>query len=342
MLRNVSSSAASLAHIAAAAGVSRMTVSRALRGVPGVRQALRAKILRLAERSGYTPDPSLGRLMGALRRARADRYRETVAFVQTHASYAAEEEFLGAEAQGERLGYKVERFRPWAEGLDGRGLSRVLQARGIRGVLLAPNVGGRHPRYWLDWPRFATVLLGSSLVNKGLPRVQFDHYGSTFTALRKLQHAGHRRIGLVIGQSLRERAWHRHEAAYQAYADLPGAERDRLTFFVEAEDDRSAFRRWLKRVRPEALLLDTDTRSDWLREEGGGPALPLPVAAAAVGKYAGAIAGVFCAVDQIGVEAMNVLSAQLVSKQFGLRPLPHTVFLPGEWRDGRSLSRRRS
>lgn len=331
----------SLADIAAAAGVSRMTVSRALRGAPGVGRTLRAKIERLAQRSGYTPDPSLGRLMGALRRVRTSPYRETVAFVQTHASYAADAEFLGAEGQGEKLGYKVERFRPWAEGLDGRGLSRVLQARGIRGVLLAPNQSRKHPRYWLDWPKFAAVLVGSSLVNKGLPRVQFDHYMATFTALRKLQHAGHRRVGLVIERSMHERARHRHEAAYQAYVDLPGAERDRLTFVAESGSDEVRFRQWLKDVQPEALLLDIDWRWEWMTKGKSGAGLSLPVAAAMVGEYLGEVAGVFCPDQAVGAEAMNVLAVRLASNQLGLVPMPHTVFVPGEWRDGRSLDARR-
>ena len=47
---------ASLSHIAEAAGVSKMTVSRVLRDVDGFSEATRQKVLREVERSGYLPN----------------------------------------------------------------------------------------------------------------------------------------------------------------------------------------------------------------------------------------------------------------------------------------------
>jgi len=47
---------ASLSHIAEAAGVSKMTVSRVLRDVDGFSEATREKVLREVERSGYLPN----------------------------------------------------------------------------------------------------------------------------------------------------------------------------------------------------------------------------------------------------------------------------------------------
>ncbi|MEY4489689.1 MAG: hypothetical protein RIQ79_2197, partial [Verrucomicrobiota bacterium] len=55
-----------------------MTVSRALRGRPGVDPALRERIRAQAEQLGYRPDPALHRLMLHLRSAREHRMRAVI------------------------------------------------------------------------------------------------------------------------------------------------------------------------------------------------------------------------------------------------------------------------
>ena len=313
-----------------------MTVSRALRGEVGVKAELKSRILDLAAELGYRHNPSVSHVMAAIRRSKRPAYRETMAFVQTH-FFEAGQTFEGARQQAELLGYKLELFRPAQEGLTARGLSRMLHARGVRGVLLAPNSSTAHPRYWLEWEKFAAVLVGSSLVNHGLHRVQFDHYGAAVLSLRKLRHAGYHRTGLVIDRGLHERAWHRQAAAYQAYVGLPAADRDRLMFFVDSDRDQVRFARWLEAENPDSLLFDIDSRYDWLPEENreGG----IGVAALNLFVGDGRVAGVRHHEDAIGREAVNVLATQLGAGQLGLRPLPHTLFVPGTWQDGASLRR---
>lgn len=316
-----------------------MTVSRALRGEAGVKAELKTRILDLAAELGYRHDPTVSHVMAAIRRSRRPSYRETIAFVQTHFDEAGRM-FEGARKQAELLGYKLELFRPATEGLTARGLSRMLHARGVRGVLLAPNSSTAHPRYWLEWDKFAVVLIGSSLVNQGLHRVQFDHYGATVLALRKLRHAGYQRTGLVIDRGLHERAWHRQAAAYQAYVGLPPADRDRLMFFVDSRaQDQPRFARWMEAENPDSLLCDIESRYDWLRDEKR--ARETGVAALNLFVGDGRVAGVRQHEDAIGREAVNVLVTQLGAGQLGLRPLPHTLFVPGTWQNGTSLRKSR-
>lgn len=322
--------------IAIRLGISRMTVSRALRGEAGVKAELKARILVVAAELGYRHDPTVSHVMAAIRRSRRPAYRETMACVQTHFDDVGRM-FDGARQQAELLGYKLELFQPAQEGLTARGLSRMLHARGVRGVLLAPNSSAAHPRYWLEWEKFAVVLIGSSLVNQGLHRVQFDHYGAAVLSLRKLRHAGYHRTGLVIDRGLHERAGHRQAAAYQAYVGLPAGDRDRLMFFVESAGDRSRFERWLESESPDSLLCDIESRYDWLGNEKR--AREIGVAALNLFVGDGRVAGVRQHEDAIGREAVNVLATQLGAGQLGLRPLPHTLFVPGTWQNGRSLRR---
>jgi len=316
-----------------------MTVSRALRGKKGVSDELRGRIIQVAEEIGYRCDPAVSHVMASLRRSARPTYRETIAFVRTHFMSADRLMIEGASARADRLGYKLEVFHPWEQGLTGRGMSRVLDARGIRGVLLGPNASVTHPRYWLDWRKFAVVLLGSSLINQGLHRVQFDHYGATFLALRKLKHAGYQRVGLVINRSFHERAWHRQVSAYQAYVGLPGEERDRLMFFVDTDEGASRFHRWVAKERPDALICDEEGRYDWVRQMPNAAAREIGVASLNVYTRNSPVSGIRQHEDAIGREGVNMLATQLSAGELGLQPLPHTLYVPGTWENGTSMRR---
>src|ERR1051325_9261392 len=68
------SSNPTMQRIADAAGVSRMTVSLALRNHPRISAATRERIRQVAERLGYHPDPEVSKLMAYLRRAKPAKH----------------------------------------------------------------------------------------------------------------------------------------------------------------------------------------------------------------------------------------------------------------------------
>ena len=65
-----------LKQIAAASGVSAMTVSRAFREGTSVRKDVRDRILQEAERLGYQPNPMLSALMSSLAGRKGAQYRD--------------------------------------------------------------------------------------------------------------------------------------------------------------------------------------------------------------------------------------------------------------------------
>ncbi len=67
--------------IALKLGVSKMTVSRALRGEKHVGAARREEIAAMAKKMGYRPDPEITKLMTHMRRARQRATPRTLAFV---------------------------------------------------------------------------------------------------------------------------------------------------------------------------------------------------------------------------------------------------------------------
>src|SRR5690606_18960558 len=102
--------------VAQAAGVSKMTVSRALRGERGIAAATRERIQVLAEKLGYRPDPAVSELMGRLRKSRIAGL-EPIAWLTSYDTIGGwrtnpgtSEMYRGAADQARKLGFRLEEF----------------------------------------------------------------------------------------------------------------------------------------------------------------------------------------------------------------------------------------
>src|SRR4051812_45941293 len=114
-------SAFTLQDIANLCGVSKMTVSRALRGQPGVSSSLAEKICTSAEKAGYRANPAVGSVMRFLRHRHASDYRETLAFIWTHPGAQPLPLLIPwrdhDRSRAERLGYRLDEFFLRAPGM---------------------------------------------------------------------------------------------------------------------------------------------------------------------------------------------------------------------------------
>lgn len=312
--------AATVRSLAAELGVAPITVSRALRGHPTVRPDLADRIRTLAKKRGYHSDPIVAEVMGGLGRTQGRRYRETVAFIWTHERSESFPEETGAAAAAEALGYRMEIVKPWTQGLSEQDVSRILWARGIRGVLLAPNYSRPDPRYELDWAKFSTVLMGSSLVNTGLPRVARDYYHDAKLALSHLHEAGYTRIGMVLDTSMHERTERRYAAAFREY----GHSRLHLVDLAKSEDkEKQRLDRWLATARLDAVI--TGLLQPWTWGPASLPQIKLTLRPREKGT------GIRADFARVGAEAMRLLDSMLRENRLGLLTDPISVLVPGVW-----------
>lgn len=316
--------------LAAELGLAPITVSRALRGLPNVRPAVAARIRRLAGRQGYAVDPVVAEVMGGLGRARGVHYRETVAFVWTHERSQSDLEERGARAAAVELGYRVETIKPWKENLTERDVSRILWTRGIRGVLLAPNYHQPRPRYELDWPKFAAVLLGSSLVNTGLTRVARDYYHDARLALGQMRASEFTRIGLLLDASIHERTDRRYLGAFLAHGGGSPARTLIVPSVGSRAEQRRKVTRWLVQSRIEAVLADHSEIRRLVPRT-------MPTASLHASAEVPGAAGVEPDFERVGAEGLRALDGLLRANQLGRTVQPRSVLVPGRWIAGRDF-----
>jgi len=256
-----------LRDIAERLGLSRMTVSLALRDDPHVAKATKRSVLAMARKLKFRPDPQVAKLMSDLARLRrTPAFQGELAFLTSSDSEFAWKEsyhfagcYRGAEKRALELGYRLTPFWTRDPQFIRKRLSKIFWARGIRGVIIAPLAAEvtslPDPDLDLDWKRFCMVHVGATLLRPELNLVRHNHFHGMRHSLERLEAHGYRRIGFAIvesGDILSSRLW---TAAYLHWRNRRGMDAD-LPGFVYPwglfPEDR--FSDWIENHRIDAVV----------------------------------------------------------------------------------------
>jgi LacI family transcriptional regulator len=333
-----------LAQLARKAGVHHTTVSRALRNHPGIPEATRSRIKAIAEEMSYRPDPFLSALANYRKNVRGVRYQATLAWIMPYESprvlkqHNVIPEYLhGAARRADELGYGLDEVWLKDFGRRGRGVSAMLRARGISGLLIPPQLKA-HEHLHLDWEDFAAVSFGFSLTKPVLLRVANDQYGSIFKLTRHLVARGFRRPALVIPEAKDERVRFAWSAAFRSAAEKAGLWRaGRL--FRPARYEAESLHKWLGKSRPDVLIaLDPHLVLPLL--EKGGISVPgdLSLAGVALRSDEPLFGGVTENGEAMGAAAVEILSGLMHRGERGIPAQPRCVMIEGNYHSGQTIA----
>ncbi len=342
----------SMAVIAAKAGVSKNTVSLALRDDPRVSGATRATIVAIARELGYERNPVMAQLMVELRRARPVRYRRTLALFNGHHDRRATARHHsipvwveGCRRRAERQGFRLDEFWLGDPELNGARLHRILATRAIRGaIVVGAFVENRLPeRFAQVWEGLACVVAGVRTRGPTLSFCCVDHHAIVLEAVRRVRGLGYRRPGLVVDARVDRLVDGRFGSAmWLAQGALPAA--DRVEAFTRVDDSasgRGGFIEWCRERRPDAILTLHPGIVEWLHAEG--IATPGEVGIALLERRADhpELAGMNQRNDLAGEAAVDLLMTMLDTGEAGVPAFPRATFVAGVWEDGPSLPPRR-
>ena len=269
--------ATSIREIARTLGLSHTTVSEALRDSPRVNEVTRRRVHKAAKAVGYRPNPLAGALMSEMRRARSGTFRGVLAILDldgpdgrpASSNRYHRELVRGASSRAEELGFKAETIVTGAKGISDTRLDSILQARGIRGLLVLP-IAGRADLSGLDWTHFAGIYTDYLIEHPALHAVCSDHYRSMFYAVERMHALGYRRLGLVLHANHDARLLHRWEAAFHTYHEHH-AQKEALPPLVVPALERDPFIRWFKAKRPDAVLCHRAEVMEWMKAASDRP-----------------------------------------------------------------------
>lgn len=335
-----------MTEIAKAAGVHQTTVSLAFRHHPSIPASTRERLLALAEKMGYRPNPLVSALMSQLRGQRAGKDREVIAYLTSHPKTnpwrrhaAFNEMFAGATSRAAQLGFVLQEFDLESDGMTSERMRGILLARGIRGLLVAPLPDER-ASIDMDISSFAAATLGLSLQSPPLERVSNDHHQSMQLAFQKCVQLGYRRIGFFIGKVFSEHLENRWLAAYMGeQALLPTRHRLRplLLESVRREDRQPVLESWNLRERPSVVLAalgaaQEEYRAHWATLPGNVKVVNLTRPVGLTG-----CAGIMQDTARMGAIGIERVVSRLHNNDFGPLPRIQNTLLHGVWADDPSL-----
>lgn len=328
-----------LKHVGDDCGVSKATVSLALRDDPRIPEATRDRIKRAATKLGYRMNPLVSAHSAYVRTARRSKTETVLGYLTNWTSSAQPESRLvnercltGMNTRAKELGYRVDHFQLLEEGLTERRLSRILAARNIMGVVVA-DLAKAHSQLDLDWQNVASVTIGYGLRTPSIHRVCHDQYGSMRLLLSKLTELGYRRIGLAMENRQDERTNNLILAAYLTHRQFqPNAALEPL---LAPEWKKPVFLQWYHKQKPDIIVSVLDDVVAWLREESISVPGDVGFASVCVLKENGS--GIYQHFEAIAAAAVDLLASQLNTNQRGLPQHTQTNLIMGSWRPGKSL-----
>lgn len=334
--------ARTLADIAQRAGVSKMTVSLALRGHPHASAATRDRLRKLAEEMGYRPNPLVSAAMTQVRTGRRLSFSGTIALLSLKGSPTPEQidtplqrAFLGAQQHAGVLGYRVEWFRLGMDAPNGHRASEILAAQGISGVIL--GIEQVLPlQHHLDWSRFAIAAIGRSEIGRELHRTSGDYYRAIREACDRCRLCGYRRIGLALSLEHHIAHQHLHRSAFLGcQAEWPVKER--VPVFLPKRWEAKSFLAWVHRHRPEVIIACFDEPIRWLRSAGCRMPRDIGLIRPHLNNANDGIAGFLFDDALLGAAAVDLVVEQLNHNERGLPGAVKRVLLPGRWFQGKTL-----
>ncbi len=338
-----------LREIARSIGLSHTTVSLSLRNDPSIPAATRERVRAAADRLGYRSNVLVSTLMTQVRLKHQKAAPEVIAFLSGGASANDWQQhsacvgfFEGARRQAPKLGMRVEPFWLGLGGERSVATCRVLRARAIRGVLIAPFPLPVY-RHDLDWPRLICVGLGYVFKDHPLHRATHNHFHGVRTAYDNLVRLGYRRIGLMLESSQNTRVGFSWLGGYLAAARMQQtAQLDPL--LTKDDDPPSSLRLWLRRQRPDAVI--GFGPKQFLALEHAGCRIPEDIGFAALDiaqmnlDHVDAPAGIDQNLEQIGATAIDNLATLLYHNEQGFPVHPVLSMIEGSWIEGRTAPRR--
>lgn len=325
-----------MAQLATATGLSRATVSYALRGDPKIPASTAARVEGVAASLGYRPNPRVATLMAHIRRSRSITDREPIAFIWVHTSKEESRRdpflqsvFNAARRRAEQLGYILQEFWTDDPGMTNRRLSRILKARGIVGTLFSPVMHEAVVQLDFDWADFSCAVIGSAEWVPELHHAGHNHYYGMRSVLAELTRMNCGRPALVLTRETNERGRRAWLAAFLAFHPNP---RTAQKLVLDGLPRSAAeLRAWLRRNTPDAVILHTDDMVRQFQSWCPIRACPQLCSLYLNPDLRSTAPGVDQRFDVVAANAVDLVVTQLLANERGVPEIPRTTLIPGQW-----------
>jgi LacI family transcriptional regulator len=341
-----------MAEVAEKVGVSKNTVSLALRGDRRISAKTRESVEKIARDLGYRKNPVVAHLMSELRKEKPPEYHRTLALFNAHPNPRAFTEHPtivawveGCRRRAQSQGYLFDEFWLHDPDLNGVRMVRILNSRGIEGGIVVGHFSrNRLPeRFAPLWEKIACVVAGVRTHEPTLSFCCVDHHALMLEAMRQVLALKYKRPALVLNHVVDELVEGRFTAGmWVGQQALPA--RQRVPAFDKEDESDACFRRfgaWFEKHRPDVVLTLHREVKRWL--ERLGKRIPKDVGIVDL-EHNPAFAH-WAAMEQrndlSGEAAVDLLITMLHNNESGVQALPRATLGSSHWVPGVTVRKQR-
>lgn len=337
--------------VASLAGVSKNTVSLALRGSPRVSPETRERVGEAARQLGYRLNPTVAQLMAELRQTRAAGFQATLALINANESRTAFTDHptipiyvAGCRQRAQQLGYAIDEFWLHEPRLPvGRWLS-IFRTRNIRGALIVGLMDrNRLPeRFAPLWDELPVLVTGVRTREPALSYAGSDHHSLALMAFEKAVALGYQRPALVLDGVIDALIEGRFTAGFlTAQSRLVAVPQRTQPFFevAAARRDRAVFSRWFGANQPDVIFTLYHEVKRWLEEMGKRVPDDVGLIQYEWRADRGDWAGMDQRNDLVGAAAVDMLISMVHHHERGVPEHPRATLIGSHWVDGSTVRR---
>ena len=340
--------AVTMAQIARSLGVSKNTVSLALRNDRQISPEMRERVFAAAKDSGYTVNPLVSSLMAELRKGQTRQSRYTLGIVNAYRTRDALRNHPtiptyidGCRRRAASQGYGLDFFWMHEPELTGKQLDRMLVTRGIRGLIIVGTMDDPKlpDRFTSTWESHACVVTGVRTHEPTLPYCSVDHHALVLEAVERALALGYRRPALVIDERIDRLLEGRFSSGmWVAQQALPPM--DRIPGFYEvatARTDPKAFHAWLDREKPDVLFTLYRFVREIVEKKGLKVHKDIGLVQLEYRPDTADWAGMNQHNDLVGEAAVDMVITLLMNNETGVLDNPRATLIKGTWTEGRTV-----
>ena len=334
--------------VARASGVSKNTVSLALRNDPQIPAATRERIARVADELGYRKNPTVAHLMAQLRAGAGAEQRSTLALLNANEACDAFRKHrtvptyvAGIRKRAHLLGYSLDEFWLHDPALDGERLNKILRTRNIRGIVVTGLMDDSHlpDRFLPTWNAFPCVVTGVRTRDPALSFACTDHHMLALRAVENALRIGYRRPALVIDSAIDRLVEDRFTAGYHI-AQTRFSEAQAVEPFYDvalAREKPRVFEKWFRREKPDAILTLYHTVERWIEAMGLRSPDDVGLIQLEWRENHADWAGMHQHNDIVGEAAVEMVVGMIHNNEHGVPEFPRATLIGSSWIDGRTV-----
>jgi LacI family transcriptional regulator len=331
--------------VAERVGVSRMTVSLALRGQSKISAATTQKVQEAAKELGYNPNPYLSALGAHIRSSKQKGLQAQLAYLchkqirspsalEQSTPFFEEEFYLGAVRRAEALGYGIDRIQLTQEALESGRLNQTLTNRGIIGLIVWRHYIN-HFDWNLDWDRFAICTMGVSQDEWDFHSVECDRQRGMVELVKNIRNLGYKRPGLVMVEG-QDKSHHHIQRSVISDWQLQLPPSQQVPHLIEKQVTKERFLNWLDQHKPDLVIGSFDCYADWILESGRSIPADIGFSRPQITERKD-LSGIRYNHGAMGEASVDVIAGQINCNERGLPRIAKNVLISGEWQSGESL-----